>query len=97
MRALDRALPYGYRADLSAKLAKVSGYYPVDVILLNLGPPLLLRQAIGTGKLVFCRCGADRIRFEVASLKRYAGTAYIRKIKRFYMNQRIEKGMAAYD
>lgn len=96
LSALDRALPYGYRADLSAKLAKILGYDPVDVVLLNHCPPLLLRQAIGTGKLVFCRSEADRIRFEVASLKRHADTAYIRKTKRFYMNHRIEKGMAAY-
>jgi len=96
LRALDQALPYGYRADLSTRLANILKYDPVDVVLLNHGPPLLLRQVIGTGKLVFCRSEADRIRFEVASLKRHADTGHIRKIKRFYMNQRIEKGLAAY-
>ena len=96
LRALDQALPYGYRADLSAKLANILRYDPVDVVLLNHCPPLLLRQVIGTGKLVFCRSEADRIHFEVASLKRHADTGHIRKIKRFYMNQRIEKGLAAY-
>jgi len=96
LRALDRALPYGYRAGLSAKLAKILKYDPVDVVLLNHAPPLLLRQVIATGKLVFCRSEADRIGFEVASLKRHADTAHIRRIKRFYMNQRIEKGLAAY-
>jgi len=96
LNTLDRMLPYGYSADLSVKLANILHYEPVDVTLLNYGSPLLVRRAIGSGKLVFCRCEADRIRFEVTSLKRYADTASIRKIKRFYMNQRIEEGLAAY-
>ncbi len=71
-------------------------YAQVDLVLLNQAPPLLLRQIIGKGKLVFCRSETARIRFEIMSLKRHADTAHIRKIKRFYMNERIEKGMAAY-
>ena len=93
---LDQALPYGYRADLSSKLAQVLRYDAVDVVLLNHAPPLLLRQIISTGKLVLCRSEAERIRFEVVSLKRHADTAQIRKIKRFYTNQRILRGLAAY-
>lgn len=96
LRKLDRALPYGYGAELNSKLANNLRYGPVDVVLLNQAPPLLLRQIIGTGKLVLCRSEAERIRFEVGSLKRHADTAHIRKIKRFYTNRRIQRGLAAY-
>jgi hypothetical protein len=96
LRSLDRELPYGYRVDLTMKLEKVLRYNPVDLVLLNGAPPLLKRRIIGTGKLVFCRSETERIGFEVASLKEHADTAHIRRIKRFHMNQRIEKGLAAY-
>jgi predicted nucleotidyltransferase len=94
--ALDRSFRYGYAADLSSRLANLLKYNAVDLVLLNHAPPLLIRQVIGTGKLVFCRSEEDRIAFEVASLKRHADTAYIRRIKGFYMNQRIQKGLPAY-
>jgi len=96
VKALDRATPYGYEAHLNSKLARILKYDPVDVVLLNHAPPLLLRQVISKGKLIFCRSEADRICFEVASLKRHADTIGIRRIKRFYMKQRIEKGLDAY-
>ena len=94
--ALDREMPYGYRAFLGAEVAHVLKYDSVDIILLNNAPPLLLRRVIGTGKLIFCLSEKERIRFELESLKRHADTAHIRKIKRFYMKQRIEKGLPAY-
>lgn len=50
LRALDRTLPYGYGADLSSKLARIIRYDPVDVVLLNHAPPLLILQVIGTGR-----------------------------------------------
>jgi predicted nucleotidyltransferase len=96
MEKLDQALPYGYRADLSIALAQRIGFYPVDLVLLNFASPLLLRRVIGTGKLIFCRTETDRVNFEVESLKRYADTAHIRRIKHSYTKKRIEKGLGAY-
>jgi predicted nucleotidyltransferase len=96
MTALDQGFPYGYAADLSSNLGRILKYDPIDIVLLNRASPLMLRHVIGKGKLVYCRSEADRIRFEVTSLQRHADTAHIRKIKRLYMNQRIERGLAAY-
>lgn len=95
-KRLDQQMPYGYEACLTAEVAHVSKYFSIDLVLLNHAPPLLLRQVISTGKLIFCKSEADRIRFEVASLKRYSDTAHIRRIKRLYLRQRIEKGLPAY-
>ena len=93
---LDRETPYGYRACLSSELAHILKFDLVDVVFLNHAPPLLSRRVIGSGKLIFCRSDSDRVRFEVLSLKRYADTAHIRRIKRLYMKHRIEKGLMAY-
>lgn len=95
-KELDQKMPYGYGSCLNAEVAHVLKYYSIDLILLNYAPPLLLRRVISTGKLIFCRSEMVRIRFEVASLKRYSDTEHIRRIKRLYMKQRIEKGLLAY-
>lgn len=93
---LDRETPYGYQSFLSAEIAHKLKYDLVDVVILNHASPLLLHRIIGTGKLIFCRSESQRMRFEVRSLKRYSDTEQIRKIKRFYMEQRIKKGLPAY-
>jgi len=95
-KELDHQMPYGYGACLNVEVAHVLKYSSIDIVLLNSASPLLLRQVISTGKLVFCRSQMDRIRFEVTSLKRYADTEHIRRIKRLYLKQRIEKGLLAY-
>jgi len=96
LEAFDRSSPYGYAAYLNTELIHLLKYNRVDLAILNHAPPLLLRRVIGEGMLVFCRSESDRIRFEVASLKRHADTAYLRTIKRHYMRQRIKKGKASY-
>jgi predicted nucleotidyltransferase len=96
LEVLDREMPYGYGAFLCTELAHILKCNLVDVVLLNYASPLLTHRVIDTGRLIYCRSETDRVRFEVTSLKRYADTAYIRKIKRLYMKQRIEKGLAAY-
>ena len=95
-KELNQQMPYGYGACMIAEVAHVLKYSSIDLVLLNHAPPLLLRQVIRSGKLIFCKSEMDRIRFEVASLKRYSDTEYIRRIKRLYLKQRIEKGLLAY-
>ena len=89
-------MPYGYHSFLTAEVIHLLKFDRVDVVILNNAPPLLLRRVIGTGKLLFYRSESDRIRFEIVSLKRYSDTAQIRKIKRLYMERRMEKGLSAY-
>jgi predicted nucleotidyltransferase len=93
---LDRETPYGYQSFLCTEIAHKLKYDLVDVVILNHASPLLLRRIIRTGKLIFCRSESQRMRFEVRSLKRFSDTEQIRKIKRFYMEQRIKKGLSAY-
>lgn len=94
--ALDKETPYGYRAYMICELEHLLRFTPVDLIILNHAPPLLLKTVVSTGKLIFSRSERDRVCFEVTSLKRYADTAHLRNIKRHYMSLRIRKGFSAY-
>ena len=96
LSALDKAEPYGYRAKLIAEIAGLLGTDKIDLVLLNQASPVLLRQIIGKGRLIYCLSEQERFRFEISSLKRYADTAHLRNIKRLYRRKRIEKGMSAY-
>lgn len=94
---MNRELPYGYTVFLNSELANLLGYRFVDLTLLNHAPPLLVREVIRSGELVFRRSEEERVRFEVHALKRYADTEYLRRIKRQYMRGRIQEGMGAYE
>ncbi len=97
LEKMDSAAPYGYRAWMTAELCKLLKCNVVDLVLLNRATPLLCKQVIKTGRLIFCRSEAERVRFEVSSLKRFADTAHLREIKRRYMKERIARGLAGYD
>ncbi len=94
---MDSVTPFGYRAWMSTELCRLLKSNFVDLVLLNQATPLLCKRVIKTGKLIFCRSEAERVRFQVSSLKRFADTAHLRQIKRRYMKQRIAKGLAGYD
>ena len=96
LRSLDRAAPYGYRAQMTTALAHLLRCDRIDLVVLNEAPPLLLREVVGKGKLIYCTSEAERIRFEIAALKKHADTAHLREIKRLYMRKRIDKGLDAY-
>ena len=81
---------------LISQLAHLLKSNCVDVAILNNAPPLLQREVVSKGKLIFRRSEPDRIRFEIGALTRYVDTAHLRNIKRLYMKRRIEKGLSGY-
>jgi predicted nucleotidyltransferase len=95
-KALDQAQPYGYRAGLIVEIAGHLGTNKIDLVLLNHSSPVLLRQIIGKGRLIYFVSEEKRIRFETSALQRHADTAHLRNIKRLYRRKRIKIGMNAY-
>lgn len=93
---LDRSLPYGYQAGLTADIIHLLRYNLIDLVVLNQAPPLLTYEVIHNGVLIFSRSEDLRIEFEISSLKRYADTKHLRKIKQFYSKIRAERGLSAY-
>lgn len=93
---LDQAAPFGYTTQLNVELAHRVRCDRIDLVILNDAPPLLLKEVISKGKIIYCASEVERIKFEITALQKYADTAHLRKIKRFYMKKRIERGLAAY-
>jgi len=93
---LNREKPYGYEAFLISNLGRLLKSNCVDLVVLNSAPPLLQREVVFKGKLIFSRSEPDRIHFEINAMRRYADTAHLRKIKRLHMKSRIDKGLDGY-
>jgi len=87
---------YGYAAFLTTEIAHVLKYPEIDISLLNRASPLLQKRVISHGKLIYARSEKERIAFETSALSRYADTEPLRRIKRFYMQQRIQRGLDAH-
>lgn len=93
---LNREFPYGYAAFLNSELAHLLGYPHVDLTVLNHASPVMLREVLRDGEIVYCRSEEERIRFEIEALKRHADTEILRRIKRQYLKDRIQEGLEAY-
>mgnify|MGYP003874475329 CR=1 FL=1 len=96
MKAAEHLGRYGYAAFLTTEIAHVLKYPEIDISILNRASPLLQKRVISQGKLIYARSEKERIAFETAALSRYADTEPLRRIKRRYMGQRIERGLDAY-
>lgn len=63
---------------------------PVDLVVLNLAPPLLAREVITRGRLLLCRDDGDRVRFETRTTARYQDTAHLRRVQYAYLRERAQ-------
>ena len=57
-----------------------------DVIDLDMAPPLLLREVVKEGRLLFAASDDERVAFETAALARYADTAHLRRVQAEYLH-----------
>ncbi len=87
---------YGYASFLSTELSHLLKYPEIDLSILNQASPFLQKRVITKGKRIFAKSERERIAFETKALSRYADTEPLRRIKRRYMQQRIERGLDAY-
>jgi predicted nucleotidyltransferase len=68
--SLDEELAFNLRLETMANLARLARR-PVDVVLLNQAPPLLLFQVFRHGRLIFERDKIVRCLFQMQALNRY--------------------------
>lgn len=83
-----------YRLKLMAELGATLHRSDVDVVILNEAPPLLAHRVLSKGKLIFERSASARVRFQVATAKRYsdlvpAFETHIRYLKKSVREGRI--------
>ena len=62
----------------------------VDLVALNVAPPLLAREVIERGRLVMCRDEDERVRFVTRTTARYQDTAHLRRVQYAYLRERAE-------
>jgi predicted nucleotidyltransferase len=62
----------------------------IDLVVLNVAPPLLAHEIISTGSCLLSRDDDERARFEVRAISRYLDTAYLRNIQRAYLRERVD-------
>jgi len=72
-------------ATLAINLERAAGRR-ADVIDLDTAPPLLLREVVKEGRLLFAASDDERIAFETAALARYADTAHLRHVQAEYLH-----------
>lgn len=70
------------------------GHRRVDLVDLATAPPLLLREVIVTGRLLWARSEDDRIAFETRSLARYVDTARLRRVQHVHLHEWAERHRA---
>ena len=62
----------------------------VDLVVLNVAPPLLAREVIARGRLVKCRHEDERVWFVTRTTARYQDTAHLRRVQYAYLRERAE-------
>lgn len=79
---------YGYRAAVTAELMQLLGKNEIDVVLLHEASPLLSKEILRKGSLLYAGSGYDRIGMEKQMMDRYLDTAPLRTIKQRYLRNR---------
>lgn len=78
--------------ELLRALDPVFDYQPVDLVLLNRASPLLRREAIARGRLLYAADAAARLAFEQAVRRDYFDTAYLRRVHAQALLARLKDG-----
>ncbi|MEK6607994.1 MAG: nucleotidyltransferase domain-containing protein [Myxococcota bacterium] len=78
--ALGRPWP-GIEATLLGDLCDALATERVDLVLLNVAPPVLAREVLRDGVVVLERDADERIAWELGALRRYADTRRLREIR----------------
>jgi hypothetical protein len=91
-RGATRSL--AYRLKLMTDLGAALHRSDVDVVILNDAPPLLAHRVLSTGKLVFERSAADRVRFQVKVAGLYADEVPMFETQIRYLKKHAREGRA---
>jgi predicted nucleotidyltransferase len=63
---------------------------PVDLIDVDTAPPLLQREIVMQGRLLWAASDDERVAFETRALARYMDTAHLRRVQREYLHDWAE-------
>lgn len=75
--------------------SELNKFFPtkIDTVSLNDAPLLLKYEVVAHSKIVYCENEAERINFEVSTIKEYIDDKYTRQIYYDALNERINQGV----
>ena len=76
-------------AALSSDLERATGRR-VDLVDVDTAPPLLQREIVKEGRLLWAASDDERVAFETRALARYMDTAHLRHVQRQYLHEWAE-------
>ena len=82
--------PFGYASLLSGELLKIIKNKKIDVIIMNNAGLLIQYRIVNKGLLLFDRDIFKRVFFENLIRKEYIDSEHLRKIKDFYIKEKIQ-------
>ena len=82
---------FGYESLIAGSIIKVMNMHKIDVVLLNNAPLLITNRIINKGELLFEKDRFKRIAFENYYRKLFIDTENFRKIKTYYLKNKINK------
>ena len=82
--------PFGYASVLSGELSKFIKHNKIDVVIMNDAGLLMLNRIVNKGLLLFDHNTFGRIYFENRIRKEYIDSENVRKIKNFYIKEKIQ-------
>lgn len=82
--------PFGYASLLSGEILRIIKYKKVDMVVMNDAGLLILNRIVNKGLLLFDRDIFGRIYFENRIRKEYIDSEHLRKIKEFYIKEKIQ-------
>ncbi len=78
---LDRSVSLREELALRAEVVDALHRDDIDLVVLNLAPPLLRYEVISAGSRLYCRSALEADHFEEKSLREYLDTAHLRRVQ----------------
>ncbi len=88
---------YGHiKLSIINDLTELLSFDRIDVVVLNIAPPLLAHEVIKKGTLLFSKDDAKRINYTTTATIRYLDTIYLREVQDRILHDKIRSGNYGY-
>ncbi|GBE05430.1 MAG TPA: nucleotidyltransferase domain-containing protein [Nitrospirae bacterium] len=88
---------YGFiKLNIITDLIELLSFDKVDIVILNIAPPLLSHEVIKKGTLLFLKDEKKYLEYAVKATMRYLDTIYLRRVQDKILHEKIRSGDFGY-
>lgn len=88
---------YGFiKLNIITDLIELLSFDKVDIVILNIAPPLLSHEVIKKGTLLFSKDEKKHLKYAVRATARYLDTIYLRRVQDRILHEKIRSGDFGY-